>query len=198
MFTEIPDEYIPYVLCFLGFVIGALCNVTWTQRKRINELSCALVRERATFLEARESEPSQRWLFLNGKVLVDRAKWSRMASALKELERDAEWCKAHMHEFQIGAAIEKACRDLPELYHLDISLENGAGMVTLCYDSGPEWEFSEETFAEEIGAAVVKAAAHASERKKPAEKWSEAERALLAERNHKPLTLNKIEGVKRD
>lgn len=167
------------------------------QRKRINMLSRSVVREAARRLEERnqrrseESRPSETWLQYNGLTLVDHLLWQRMVRDLKALESEAEWCKAHMHEYQIGAAIEKACKDLPERMTILVELEKEAGTATLRLPDGIEWRsMDNENFAAEIGACVVKA-----QNWKPAraERWSPEEVALFVERNEKPLTLNKIE-----
>lgn len=60
-------------------------------------------------------------------------------------------------QLEIGSAIERACIDLPMGTELIVSLEKGAGTVTLFDSNGNEFDhFQEdhETFAERIHAAI--------------------------------------------
>lgn len=73
------------------------------------------------------------------------------AQATQGLEQDEQ------RQLEIGSAIERACIDLPIGTELIVSLEKGAGTVTLFDSNGNEFDhFQEdhETFAERIHAAI--------------------------------------------
>lgn len=72
------------------------------------------------------------------------------------LERDAQQEKDAARWVEIGKAVERACRDLPEGYDIHIELERGAGTVRLYLaDTDADMsDFENDTFAEKIHAAI--------------------------------------------
>jgi hypothetical protein len=65
----------------------------------------------------------------------------------------------------IGEAIQRAARDLPEGYNIDISVEHHGGGVTLTLPNGNEDDYpsNHETLSESIADALEYAQEHAKQ-----------------------------------
>lgn len=89
---------------------------------------------------------------------IRKAIWDRETVTIGGGQFSGEELRLLLRQAQLGAAIERACQELPPHYEINISLEKDAGTVELVTASGVTVDIEgQDTFAQCIEAAIARA-----------------------------------------